>query len=177
MAKTKGQKKEIVKALQKKLADSKSVVFTSFNGLEVKENEDLRKKLKENSSEYCVAKKTLLDIVFKDFDDVSPKGFDGRVAAIFGYEDEVAPAKTIYDFKKELDEEEKGKINFLGGILEDRFIESEKVQELAQIPAREELYAKLVGSINAPVSGFVNVLAGNMRSLLYALKAIEEKKA
>ncbi len=177
MAKSKEQKREILKALAGKVDRAKSVVFTQFNALGVKDNEILRNKLKESGSEYLVAKKTLLDIAFKDqnIENLNIKGFEGRVAAVFGYEDEVAPAKIVSDFRKDNEKEEN--INFLGGILEGKYLLAEQIEALSKIPSRQELYAKLVGSINAPVSGFVNVLAGNLRSLVNVLKAIEEKKA
>lgn len=177
MAKTKEQKQEIVTVLKDKLSRAKSVVFTKFEGLTVVKNEDLRKSLRESSSEYYVAKKTLLGMAFKDYAGFSPREFEGKVAAIFGYEDEVAPAKVVSDFRKKLSEDEKNKITFLGGILEGKFISMEEVISLSQLPGREELYAKLVGSLNAPISGFVNVLAGNLKGLVNVLKAIEEKKA
>lgn len=175
MAKTKIQKGEIVRSLAEKIKNSKSIVFTKFNQLGVKDNEELRGLLKKENSEFCVAKKTLLDLAFKDkkIDGLNPKDFDGKVAAIFGYDDEVAPAKIVDKFRADKED----KIEFLGGILEGRFIDVCEVSALAKIPSRLELYAKLVGSINAPVSGLVNVLAGNLRSLVYVLKAIEEKKA
>ena len=176
MPKSREQKKEIIAGLKDRIERSKAVVFTKFEGLGVKENELLRGKLREQSSEYFVAKKTLLDIAFKDVEGLDPKSFDGKVAAVFGYEDEVAPAKTIHTFKKELSAEEKDKIQFLGGILEGRFISSEEVMNLASLPSKQELYAKMVGSLNAPISGFVNALAGNLRNLVYVLKAIEAKK-
>ena len=91
----------------------------------------------------------------------------------FGYEDEVVPAKIVDEFKKTHEEQ----INFIGGVLENNFLSAEKIQELAKLPSKQELYAKIVGSLNAPISGFVNVLAGNMRNLVYVLKAIEEKKS
>jgi large subunit ribosomal protein L10 len=175
MAKTKIQKGEIVRSLAEKIKNSKSIVFTKFNQLGVKDNESLRDLLKKENSETYVAKKTLLDLAFKDekIDGLNPKDFDGKVAAIFGYADEVAPAKIVDKFR--VDKEDK--IEFLGGILDGRFIDAREVVALSKIPSRQELYAKLVGSINAPVSGLVNVLAGNLRSLVYVLKAIEEKKA
>ena len=80
---------------------------------------------------------------------------------------------VIYDFKKTNEE----KVKFLGGILENKYLKEEEVEELAQIPSKNELYAKIVGSINAPVSGFVNALSGNLKNLVYVLKAVEEKKA
>ena len=68
------------------------------------------------------------------------------------------------------------KIDFLGGILENKFINATQVADLAKLPSKQELYAKIVGSINAPVSGFVNALAGNLKNLVYALSAIKDKK-
>ena len=64
----------------------------------------------------------------------------------------------------------------MGAIYEGKFINAEEAQKLAQLPSKEELYGKLVWLLNYPVSGFVNVLAGNLRKLLYALNAIKEKK-
>ena len=174
MPKTREQKKEILEGLKERITRSKSVIFTKFDGLEVKENEELRNDLKNENSEYCVAKKTLFDIAFKDekIEGLDVKSFDGRVAAVFGYEDEVAPAKIVDKFM----ESHEGKVEFLGGILENKFMDALKVKQLAGLPSKQELYAKIVGSMNAPVSGFVNVLAGNLRGLVTVLKAIEEKK-
>ncbi|MCK5416114.1 50S ribosomal protein L10 [Candidatus Parcubacteria bacterium] len=176
MAKSKAQKQEILTALADKIDRAKSVVFTKFDALEVKDNEALRNKLRENNSEYFVAKKTLLDIAFRDkkIENLNIKDFDGKVSAVFGYEDEVAPAKVVNDFRE--DNRKEDNISFVGAILEGKFLKIEEVEALAKLPSKQELYAKMVGSLNAPVSGFVNVLAGNLRGLVNVLKAIEEKK-
>ncbi len=174
MAKTKEQKKKIIDDLKDKISKAKSIVFVNFNSLDVAGNEELRKQLRDNNSEYFVAKKTLMDLAFKDSDikDVDAKKFEGRAAAVFGYGDEVAPAKTVDEFKKS----NEGKIEFIGGVLENKFISSDSVSALAKLPSKQELYAKIAGSLNAPISGFVNALAGNLKNLVYVLKAIEEKK-
>lgn len=174
MAKTKDQKKEILTKIIDKIDKSKTIVFANFKNLGVKENEELRQKLKDEQSEYYVAKKTLLDKAFKDkkLDKLDIQNFSGQVAAIFGYEDEVMPAKITDEFSIA----HENKITFLGGILENKFIDAEKVQSLAKVPSKQELYAKLVGSINMPISGFVNVLAGNIRGLVNVLKAVGEQK-
>ena len=104
--------------------------------------------------------------------DIEAIKFDGKAAIIFGYGDEVSPAKIISQFQKNAED----KIEFIGGILENAFIKAETISELAKLPSKTELYAKIVGSINAPVSGFVNALAGNLRNLVYILKAVEENK-
>ncbi|MFH1662194.1 MAG: 50S ribosomal protein L10 [Candidatus Falkowbacteria bacterium] len=174
MAKTKLQKQEIIRNLVEKLNKSKSAIFVNFKGLGVKDNEELRNKLREENSEYYVAKKTLIDLAVKEsgVKDANSRDFDGQVAAIFGYEDEVAPAKIVDEFNKSRE----NKLNFAGGILEGNFISNDKVSELAKLPSKQELYAKVVGSLNAPISGFVNALSGNLRNLVYVLKAIESKK-
>ena len=174
MAKTKEQKQEILNNLTDKVSKAKSIFFTKFNGLGVKANEELRNKLKEENSEYYVAKKTLLDLALtkNKIDKIKAKDLEGNVAVVFGFEDEVAPAKIVDDFKKDQDE----KIEFISGILENKILNKEEVEALAKLPSKQELYARIVGSINAPVSGIVNVLAGNLRGLANVLTAIKDKK-
>ena len=174
MPKTKDQKKQIVKNLKDKIAKAKSIVFIKFIGLGVKDNEDLRIKLKQENNEYYVVKKTLLNLAFKDslIEDLNIKNLSGQVATVFSYNDEVGQAKIIDKFKKD----KQGKIEFLGGILENKFIDTILVNKLAKLPSKIELYAKIAGSINAPIYGLVNVLAGNLKKLVYALSAIKDKK-
>jgi len=174
MPKSKEQKRTILKELGEKIAKAKSIVFTKFNGLTVKENEALRAKLLKENTEYYVAKKTLFNLAFKDkaIAGLEVKNFNGQVAAVFGYGDEVAPAKIVDQFKKD----KEGKLEFIGGILENKFLSGAEVSALAKLPSKQELYARIVGSINAPVAGLVNALAGNIRNLVQVLKAVSEKK-
>jgi len=175
MPKSKIQKGEIFRDLNEKIKKSKSVVFAGFNALGVKDNEALRAKLRGENSEYYVAKKTLLNRALQENKlDINVRDFDGKVAAIFSYEDEVASAKIIGNFRKDKDKE--NRIFFLGGILEGKLLSKEEVESLSALPSKLELYAKLVGTLNAPISGFVNALGGNLRNLVNVLKAIEEKK-
>ncbi|MDD4333374.1 MAG: 50S ribosomal protein L10 [Patescibacteria group bacterium] len=176
MPKSREQKRDVLAGLTDKIGRAKSVVFAKYGALKVKDAEKLRKDLKAEKSEIYVAKKTLFNIAFKNsgLENLNVRDFDGRVAAVFGYEDEVAPAKVIANFRK--DKEKTDKIDFLGGILENKLITAAEVSALSILPSKQELYAKLVGSINAPVSGFVNVLAGNLRALANVLTAIKDKK-
>lgn len=178
MPKSKGQKQAILTELSDKVSKAKSIVFTKFNGLEVKENEELRKELRAENSEYFVAKKTLLSIALKEanINDVDVRNFPGQIAAVFGFGDEVTPAKIVDKYVNKFKKEKTDKIEFVGGVLESKFLTAENVSALAKLPSKQELYAKIVGSMNAPVSGFVNVLAGNLRGLVTVLKAIEGKK-
>jgi large subunit ribosomal protein L10 len=176
MPKSRQEKQELIKGLEEKYDNSKSIVFIRFDALTVKENEALRQELKEKGGEYLVAKKTLLDIAFKDKDISGFEGagnLEGRIATVFGYEDEVVPAKVVDKFKGAT----AGTIEFAGGVLDNKFLSGAEVESLAKVPDKQELYAKMVGSLNAPISGFANVLAGNLRNLVYVLKAVEEKRA
>lgn len=173
MAKTKEQKRQTLAELEDNFTKSKAAVFVNFQGLNVKDTTALRNLLRKEKIEYEVAKKTLLKLAVEKTGQigVDPKSFNGNIAVAFGFEDEVTPAKVLNQFRATHDA-----LKIIGGTFEKKFIDAAKVIELAQIPSRQELLAKLVGSINSPVSGFVNVLAGNLRGLVQVLKAMSEKK-
>ncbi len=174
MPKTKIQKQVMLRDLEEKITASNSIIFAGFDALGVKDNEEIRLRLKEKSGEYLVAKKTLINLACqkKGIKDLDAKNFPGKIAAIFAYDDAVAPSKELDNWRKGKEE----KVYFLGGILDGKIINQEEVEALAKLPSREELYAKLVGSINSPISGLVNALAGNLRNLVGVLQAIEKNK-
>jgi large subunit ribosomal protein L10 len=176
MPKTREQKRTMLHGLSEKVGRSKAVVFAAYNALGVKQTEELRKLLRAEDSELLVTKKTLLNIALKDNNiEANIKPIDGQVATILSYSDEVAAAKILGNFRK-ASKENKEKIDFAGGILEGKYIDKASVTALAEMPSKQELYARLVGTINAPVSGFVNVLAGNLRGLVNVLNAVKDSK-
>lgn len=165
MALTKAQKQKIIEDLKEKIARQKIIIFADFTGLKVKDLSNLRKKLKKEGNEFKVAKKTLLGLVFKNAGlKIDFKELKGEIAAIFGYKDEISSAKTVYQFTVA-----NTNLKILGGIFEKNFIATEKIMELAKLPTKEDLLSRLVGSISAPISNFVNVLEGNIKGLIYIL--------
>lgn len=155
-----------------KIKGAKSVVFSDFKGVKVKDLTQLKKELKKEEIDFKVAKKTLINIAFKKAGiEVDTKKMEGQVAVSISLIDEVAPARIISQFSKTNEN-----LKILGGILENALVDVEKVKELAKLPGKEELLGKLVSAIQAPISGFVNVCAGNLRGLVQALKAIGESK-
>ena len=172
MPKTKEQKKEALKVVQDKLKDSKSVIFSSDTGSTVKTIEELRKELKQNDAEYLVVKKTLLKKAIKDMGETDQLDeLAGSVALTLSYNDEVSGAKILNKYAKNSEV-----LNLGGGILENAFIMPEMVKKLATLPSKEELLAKLVGSLNSPISGMVGVLSGTTRNFVGVLHAIKETK-
>lgn len=173
MAKTRIQKEEQIKDLADRMGTAKAAVFANFQGLTVAETEELRAKCRENDIAVIASKKTLVKRALADAGhDVDTKTFEGGVAAFFGNSDEVVAAQTVANFAKDHDV-----VTIFGGILEGAYIDAAKVTALSKLPSREELLAKMVGSLNAPVSGFVNVLSGNLRGLVTVLGAIKDEKA
>lgn len=169
---TRNQKEEIVNKLSDEIKSSKSVVFTDYKGVGVKDMESLRGSLREEGARIQVIKKKLVEIALKNAGiEMSAKDMEGQLAVAISQEDEVTPAKVINNFAKENEN-----LKIIGGLLDSKKLNSEEVISLAKLPSKEELLAKLVGTLNAPMSGFVNVLQGNQRSLVQALKAIADNK-
>jgi len=174
MAKSRQQKENTVKALADGLKQAKGVVFANFQDLTVAQTEELRGNCRVEGVDVVAAKKTLVKHACENagLKDADPTNFDGAVATFMSKQDEVAAARIVNNFAKKNEA-----VKIFGGVLEGKFIDDAKVKNLASLPSREELLSKLVGSINAPVSGFVNVLAGNLRNLLNVLNNIKEAKA
>jgi len=171
MAISKPKKQEIVKELSEKLARQKSLIFVDFTGLKVKDLSVLKAKLKQIGAEFKVAKKTLMSIAFKERSiNADPESMAGEVALVMGYQDEVAPAKVISDFTKT---SENAKI--LGGLLENKSLDALQVIELAKLPSRQELLARLAGSLSSPSRNFVNILQSNLRGLLTVMSSIKKE--
>jgi large subunit ribosomal protein L10 len=171
MALTKEQKQKAIKDLEKRISEQKSAVFIDFSKVNSKDIFDFRKKLKAAGCSLKVSKKTLLGIAFgKKYAlmwEQAKKDIPGQLAVVFGVKDEIAPAKISGQFSKQNEN-----LKILGGIFEDKFIGKVEVIALSKIPSREELLAKLVGSISSPISGFANVLQGNIKSLIRVLAKI-----
>jgi len=166
---TKQQKELLVKEIAERLARTKAAVFADYTGLSVIKLTELRRKLLAQSGELKVAKKTLIDLSFKQggIAGVDTKNMKGQVMMAFGYQDEVAPAKILNDFAKNNEH-----LKILGGILENKFIDRMSVISLAKLPSKQELLGQLVGTIAVPMSGMLNVLQGNLRGLVRVLSQI-----
>lgn len=171
MAKSRQQKESTVEQLAHHMT-KKGIVFFNYSGLNVADMEELRGKLREEQATFTVTKRTLLQHALQVKGITVDDNFITGPVAVATADDEVTPAKVIDGYKKGHDE-----MAFYGGVLEEQFIDVAQVSQLAALPSKSELYAKMVGSMQAPISGFMNVLIGNARSLVQVLNAIKEKQS
>jgi large subunit ribosomal protein L10 len=162
---------EGLQTLIEKFKLTKGMILTHYHGLSVSDISDLRSKLRPHKSEYLIVKNTISELALKELGVDAGNNFIGPTAIVFQSDDIVSPAKVVSEFAK-AHENLKIKAAFLDG----KFVGSEVVMQLSSLPSKEVLIAKMLGSMNAPISGFVNVLAANIRRLLTVLNAISEKQ-
>ena len=169
---TRAEKQALVEELAGKLQRAQAVILTDFRGLNVAATNELRSRLRREGVEYRVIKNTLIR---RAASQAGIEGLDplleGPTAVAFGYDDPVAPARELSRFAKEFNQ-----LQIKGGILEGRVIDPKEIQRLADLPSREELLAKVVGGVQAPLYGLVGVLAATLRSFVYAVDALRRQR-
>ena len=162
----------VVDEIKEKLQNAHSVVIIDYRGLTVDEVTNLRNQMRAAGVEYKVLKNTMIARAAKDLGIEGTEAMlEGPTAVAFGMQDAVSPAKIIVEFAKKTK-----KTEIKGGLLEGKVIGVDQVKYLASLPSKEELIAKMLGSLNAPITNFVGVLAGVPRAFVCALNAIKEKK-
>jgi large subunit ribosomal protein L10 len=165
---------EAVKNLKEKISRAKSIIFTDYKGLSAEDANNLRAQLKENDAEVNVSKNTLLKIALKEENvevEQAEEHLKGPTMAVFSYQDPITPIKTISDFAKKI---ELPKIR--AGFIEGVFRTGEQLEVISKLPSREQLLGQVVGTMKSPITGFVNVLGGSQRKLVYALSALAKKR-
>lgn len=168
------EKIQTVADIKEKLSTTKGAVLTNYRGLTVAQDTKLRRKLREAGVEYRVFKNTMTRIAAKEagIDGLDPY-LEGPTAIAMSYTDPVAPAKIISDFVKE---HKLQALEIKAGLLEGTVIDVNGVKALSNLPPREVLIAQVLAGFQAPIAGFVNVLSGTMRNLVYALEAVRQQK-
>ncbi len=173
MALTKVKKQEVVGEVGALLSTSKLTVVAEYQGTSVKAMQGLRASAKEQDTIVKVVKNRLVkqalatNDVFKDAD---TSALSGQLLYVFNAHDEVAPAQVLASFAKT-----NPNIKFVGAYSTDgSFMSAEDVTMLANLPSKDQLRAQLVGTIAAPLSGFINVMSGNVRGVLNVLNARAE---
>lgn len=169
---TRKQKEEVIATVAEKIKESKAIVFTDYRGLTVEEMTELRRELRSKGIELKVMKQTLFEIAAKNAGaDIDMTSLANHPVAIAFGKDEVEAPKVIHEFSKKNE-----KLEMVGGALNGQTISMEQLRSLALMPTREEMYAKIVGSLASPLRGMVTVLSGNMRGLVSVLLQYADTK-
>lgn len=173
MPKTRQQKQDLVTELTEKLSRAKSVVFADYKGLSMAQLSDLRNKLREVGAEFTVTKNNLLKLALNDsrLTMNDERLFEGPTATLFAYDDEINPIKLL---SKTLKDAQIGKVK--AGFFESEFMDEYQINKLASLPSKDELRAKIVGSLSSPLYGIVGVLQANLRNLVSTLEQIRTMK-
>ncbi len=166
-------KEQVVSELAGKLAQAKATFVADYRGLNVEQVNKLRNELRVAGAEYRVVKNTLLRLAAKgsEAECLGPYLLGPTAIAIVP-QDPVAPAKVLAEFAKAF-----AKFELKGGALAGKALSADDVRALADLPSREVLLARMLGSMSAPATNFVGVLAAIPRSLVQVLAAIQEQKA
>ncbi len=173
MPKSRSEKRDIVAGIADQFTRMKGAAFVSVSGFTMNHADDLRAKARAQNVDIFISKKTLLTLAAKEagLEGVVPDALQGSILTAVSYGDEVTAAKVLKDFLKD---KEIGSL--VAGVLENRLIGTADVKRVAELPSKEQLLGMLVRTLNATPTGFVNVLAGNLRSLVNVLGAVKEKK-
>lgn len=174
MSKNLELKKVAVQEIVQKLQDAESMVVVSFTGITVEKITELRSKFREAGVDYCVLKNTL---VRRALQEVNIEGLDDVLEgpSAFAFGDAVNPSKIVTEFI-DADKDNVKKMQVKAGLINGQVIDEKGIRALAKLPSREVLIAKMMGSLNAPITNFVGVLSATLRSLVYALDSVRQQK-
>ncbi|HLV78809.1 MAG TPA: 50S ribosomal protein L10 [Chthonomonadaceae bacterium] len=168
------EKQRIVTELRDIVAQSKGAILTDYRGLTVAEVTTLRRKLREVDAEYHVVKNTLFKLAVGD--SLSPEMENllaGPTAIAFAHNDIVAPTKALLDFLRDL---RKPEIKVKGGWVEGRIYSPDQVTALSKLPAREQIVAQLIGTLDGPISQLVSTLDNIIGEFVRTVQAVADKR-
>lgn len=171
MAKSRENKAEMLKKYQDLISNNSGYLLVDTSSLDTATITNLKKKLREIGSTFSVIKNSIFKIALQNANQpTQTQDFDGSTAIIDVGEDPSIAAKLV----KEVQTETK-MLNARSGFFQGEYLSAQRVMELAEIPSREVLLAKLLGSLNSPLSGFMNTITGNAKGFVMVLKGISEK--
>jgi large subunit ribosomal protein L10 len=162
-----------VATIATKLQGAQSIVLADFTGLSVAQLTEFRSKCREQAIECRVVKNRLARIAADNIEmAVIRDHFNGPTALILDTATQVGPAKIVVDFQKENEA-----LTVKGGILDGRFLDAKEIVALSKVPSKDELIARMMGSINSPLTGLAMTVNAVVASLARAIDAVGQQKA
>ena len=172
MATTRSKKESTLNELREKFEKAQSVAFGQYAGLTVEQVSKLRKELRASGVEFKVAKRTLFKIAAKEQGfELPDEIMEGTVGAAFSYEDSIAGPRLLKKLGKDFE-----KLQLMGGIMEGKVMTVAQMKEIAGLPSKQELLAKFVGLMRAPLQGFYGAIQSPLGSFARAVEQYAEKK-
>ena len=173
MATTKAKKGQVLEKVRTYLQESQNLVLTEYRGMNVAQVTQLRATLRKAGVKYKIVKNTLVRKLAKELNIQNlDQHLKGPVGVVFLGKDVAAGAKTVLEFAK------KNELFVIKtGYIEGKTLGMEGLKAMAALPSREVMLAIFLGTLQAPVKGFMTVARGNTQKLVYALNAWKEKKA
>jgi large subunit ribosomal protein L10 len=170
--KTREQKAAEVSELTEQIGKASNAFLIDFKGITVPQVTELRKQVRQANSGYVVVKNTLALIALKDSPIINMKEqFTGPTAIAFNATDAVVLAKALTKFAKDVPA-----VSFKGALLNGQVVPASEIQNIANLPSREELVAKLLYLLQSPIRGLVTVLQANIRNLAVVLDQVAKQK-
>jgi len=170
---SKDSKKEILQDLIVKLKESKGVVLTDYQGMNVFQISSLRNELKEKKVEFKVVKNTLIEKASEEMNikDLT-KDLIGCTAIAFSSDDGVTPARLLKEYFKK----SKTDLKIKSGLIDGRVFSAEKIMEIASLPSKDVLIAQMINGVKSPLYSSVFILQGPLRGLIYTLESVKKQK-
>lgn len=170
-------KYDVVAHLKERISSAKAIVLVDYKGINVEQVNQLRRNFRAGEVDYFVQKNTLVRLALNDLGITELDAhLAGPTAVAICHTDEVAPARVLVKFLKEV-MENANYPSFKAGYVAGQFLDGEQLKALASLPSRDELLAKVLGSAQAPIANFLSVSGGIIRKFMYAVDAIIKKQA
>ena len=172
MSKSRTQKEELLKKYKDLIENKSGYLLVNSDKIDTATVTKLKIELKDVGANFTVLKNSIFKVALQDTKQpLQTQDFDGPTALIAFEQDPTAPAKLVKKIQKEAE-----LLDPRSGVYEGEFLTAQRVMQLADIPSKEVLLSRLVGTMNAPLTGFMNAVTGNVRGLTMVLKGISEKK-
>jgi large subunit ribosomal protein L10 len=165
-----------VQELTERLKDAKAIVLVDYKGINIEEVDNLRGRMRESQVDYFVSKNTFIKKALNTLGiSLLDESLVGPTAVAISKEDEIAPARELALFNKEV-MADKDFPTFKMGYVDGRLFNKQELEQLAKLPPKEQLLSMMLSGFNGPITGFVYTLKGIINKFVYAVDAVAKKE-